>query len=470
MPEIQPIRFDPQGCFLPQHGITKDSVKSISSRLLDVREEILKVDLQLYSEGVVPSDKQPLDAGFLEMPERILDDYRTNKESSELGKILATAKRIQEQVDRVVVLGIGGSYMGAKALLESCCQPYFNDFSRAERGGRPRMYFEGNNVDNDWSQGLLQLLRTEPDEPWAIVVISKSGGTLETASAFRQFTAELANSFGKDKLPELIVPVTGAQGKLASLADSIGCIDRFQVPDGVGGRFSVFSPVGLLPAAILGINVVKLLEAAAAMNDHFRTAAYGENVVLDYVAVNHLLERVQGCNTRLLSVWSKSLESVGLWYDQLLAESIGKEEKGALPLTVVNTRDLHSRAQQHQEGRRDKIVNNVILDSWRYDHLAIGESERNDDGLNELAGLGLPDVMNAAIEGTNLAYKSDNRPTTNIHLPAADEAGIGQLMQMMMLATVVEGRLLGINPFGQPGVEKYKINMNRILRQAVKTS
>ena len=470
MPEIQPIRFDPSGTFIPQHGITREQFQSLSNQLTEVRDEILKVDLQLYSEGVVPSVKQPLDAGFLEMPERILDDYRSNGDDSELGKILKTAKRVQEQVDRVVVLGIGGSYMGAKALLESCCQPYFNEFSRAERGGRPRMYFEGNNVDNDWSNGLLSLLRTDTKEPWSIVVISKSGGTLETAVAFRQFMAELSKTYGEDKLAELIVPVTGQQGKLASLADSIGCVDRFIVPDGVGGRFSVFSPVGLLPAAILGINVVKLLEAAAAMNDHFRSAAPGENVVLDYVAANHLLEKEQGCKTRLLSVWSKSLESVGLWYDQLLAESIGKEEKGALPLTVVNTRDLHSRAQQHQEGTRDKLVNNVILDSWHEDHLSVGTSERNDDGLNELSGATLPDIMTAAIEGTNLAYKTDNRPTTNIHLPASDEAGIGQLMQMMMLATYVEGRLLGINPFGQPGVEKYKINMNRILRETIKTS
>ena len=122
----------------------------MDSRLIDVREEILKIDLELYSEGVVPSDKQPLDAGFLEMPERLLAEYSSNRESSELGQILATAKRIQSQVDRVVVLGIGGSYMGARALMECCCQPYFNEFSRAERGGRPRMYFEGNNVDNDW--------------------------------------------------------------------------------------------------------------------------------------------------------------------------------------------------------------------------------------------------------------------------------------------------------------------------------
>ena len=145
----------------------------------------------------------------------------------------------------------------------------------------------------------------------------------------------------------------------------------------MGGRFSVLSPVGLLPAALLGVDVVTLLESAAAMNDHFRNSPPGENVVLDYVAVNHLLEKERGCHTRLLSVWSKSLESLGLWYDQVLAESIGKAEVGALPLTILNTRDLHSRAQQHQEGRRDKIVNNIIVDHWRTDHVSVGDREWN---------------------------------------------------------------------------------------------
>ena len=444
-----------------------DHFNNLKDRLMEVRDEVLKIDLELFANGKIPSEKQPLDAGFIELPERLLDDYHADRGASELGKILETAKHIQASVDRVVVLGIGGSYMGIKALMESCCQPYFNEYSRGERGGRPRMYFEGNNVDNDWSQGLLHLLRTEPDEPWSLVVISKSGGTMETAVAFRQFLREFEANVGSERMPDLVIPITGESGKLVTLADSIGCKQRFPVPDGVGGRFSVFSAVGLLPAAILGINVVELLESAAAMNNHFRTAPYGENAVLDYVAINHLLETQCGCKTRLLSVWSKSLESMGLWYDQLLAESLGKAEKGALPLTVVNTRDLHSRAQQHQEGVRDKVVNNVIVDSWRMDPLSIGTSERNADGLNELADRTLPDVMTAAIEGTNMAYQEDGRPTTNIHLPGANEIGLGQFMQMMMLATVVEGRLIGINPYGQPGVEKYKVNMNRLIRETV---
>ena len=468
MPKNRPISFDPSGAFHKEYGITKQQVADLLPRLNQIRDEVLKTDMELYSTGNVPAEKQPLDAGFFELPEHLLAAFQADRGSSELGQILRTAARIRDKVDRVVVLGIGGSYMGARALMDACCQPYFNEYSRAERGGRPRVYFEGNNVDNDWSAGLLDLLRTQKnDMPWAIVVISKSGGTLETAANFRCFLSQLKSEFGEDALPELVVPVTGESGKLADLADAIGCLERFRVPDGVGGRFSVLSPVGLLPASILGIDIVRLLESAAMMNDHFRNTPAEENVVLQYVAVNHLLEAKRGCHTRVLSVWSKSLETLGLWYDQLFAESIGKQEMGALPLTVVNSRDLHSRAQQHQEGRRDKVINNVILDSWRCDHLKIGMSDLNQDGLNELGDRSVPEIMDAAIRGTNMAFQEDGRPTTDLHLPAANESGVGQFMQMMMIATVVECRLLGINPYGQPGVEKYKQYMNQLLREPV---
>jgi glucose-6-phosphate isomerase len=261
------------------------------------------------------------------------------------------------------------------------------------------------------------------------------------------------------------VPVTGSSGRLFDLSAALGCPDVFPVPDGVGGRFSILSAVGLLPAAILGLDVVRLLEAAAAMNVRFTEAPVGENPVLDYVGVSHLMERDHGATTRVLSVWAKGLESVGLWYDQLLAESLGKtEQHGATPLTVLNTRDLHSRGQQHQEGRRDKLITNVIVEAWRRDPLAIGTSELDQDRLNALADKTLPEIMRAAIAGTNKAYAEAARPTADLRLPRLDEAALGQLFQMLMLATVVEGRLIGVNPYGQPGVEAYKKHMNAFLR------
>ena len=465
------IEYDPSGCYDDDYGITKDQVAAINDRLSGIREEVVSEDERLFANAdQIPTEKQPLDAGFFRLPERIRDEYLEKRDASELGRIFQTVKRLRDQIDRVVVLGIGGSYMGAKALMEACREPYYNELSRGERGSYPRMYFEGNNVDNDAAQGLLTLLgngkpATSADDRWAIVVISKSGGTLETAAAFRKFLTALENSCGNDKeiVSQLVVPVTGKSGKLRDLSSALGCPDVFDVPDGVGGRFSVLSPVGLVPAALLGLNVVRLLEGAIAMNEHFCSAPPEENVVLQYVAACHLLEKERGVTNRVLCVWSKALEFVGLWYDQLLAESLGKAGQGAMPVTAVNTRDLHSRHQQHQEGRPDKLFTNVIVDNWRTDPLTIGHSELNQDTLNDISEKSLPNVMSAAIEGTNEALKDGNRPYADINLPDTSEATIGQLLQMLMLATVVEGRLMGINPYGQPGVEAYKRNMNRIL-------
>jgi len=464
------IEFDYSGSLLEGTGISQDHVDGLGGRLAAIRDEMYSRDLAEFHAGTqVAAERQPLDAGFMDLPDRLLAEYDKSRDESELGQILATAKRIRESVDRVVVLGIGGSYMGARALMDACCEPYYNELSRADRGGRPRIWFEGNNVDNDSIQGLLHLIRqTNAHDPcggkWAIVVISKSGGTIETATAFRLFLAELEKQLGSDALPELVVPVTGPSGKLSDFADAIGCKNRFLVPEGVGGRFSVLSPVGLLPAAIMGIDIMALLRGAWLMNGHFQSAAADKNTVLNYVGVNQLLEKHQGIDLRVLSVWSKALETTGLWYDQLFAESIGKQEIGATPLTVVNTRDLHSRAQQHQEGTRDKVMNNVVIKSSKTDPLNVGHREGDYDQLNKFGGKSLDQLMAAAIQGTNQAYHSDGRPTTTITLPSISELSMGQLLQMLMLATVVEGRLLDINPYGQPGVEFYKQNMNRILQ------
>lgn len=457
------LKYDLAGTFAAANGISPSDISELEGSLEAARSEVLDADLALLQGDAasVPAEKQPLDAAFFELPEKILAEYAQSRETSELGRILSTAQRLRESVDRVVVLGIGGSYMGARALMEACCHPYHNELPRADRGSRPRMYFEGNNVDNDATQGLIDLLSS--DEDWAIVVISKSGGTLETAAAFRQFLHVMQEQVGPDRLKDLVVPVTGESGKLFELSKAIGCEELFYVPDGVGGRFSILSPVGLVPAAVLGLDVVRLLEGAAAMNEHFRTASYGENLVQQFVASNYLMYDKQGCNIRIMSAWAKSLEAVGLWYDQLMAESLGKHERGATPLTVVNTRDLHSRAQQHQEGARDKFILNLITESWRRDALPVGQQEWNQDQLNVLADRTLPEIMTAAIKGTNKAYLDDNRPTADLYLPAIDEYHLGQLFQMLMIATVVEGRLMQINPYGQPGVEGYKVNMKKEL-------
>lgn len=464
------LSYDWRGSQLPERGLAADAIERFSEPLQRARSNVLQRDLEAFARRKVPPELEPLDAGFVDLPDRLLDDYRVRRDQSSLGRTLAVARRLSETVDRVVVLGIGGSHMGPRALMQAFTHPYHNELARDERAGHPRMYFEGHNLDNEAYQGLLDLLgrgrrATTVDEAWGLVVISKSGGTLETAIGLRIFLDALRTACGGDLqlLGQRVVPVTGPVGKLREMAGALGCRDVLDVPEGVGGRFSILSAVGLFPAALLGMDVVALLEGAAAMTEHFRAAPPGDNRVLDYVGVCHLMETLRGATIRILSIWAQALELLGMWYDQLLAESLGKDERGATPLTVLNPRDLHSRAQQHQQGTRDKLITNLVVDRCRCDVIRVVRSEFDQDGLNRIAGRTVPDIMKAVVEGTDASLREDSRPTATIRIPQITEFFLGQLFQLLMLATVVEGRLLGINPYGQPGVEGYKRHMKRNL-------
>jgi glucose-6-phosphate isomerase len=471
-PPEDPIHYDPAATLAA--GVVSAAALAALGPTLDAAREAGLADVERWrSGGARPAES--LDPAFIDLPDRLLAAYKAERTASELFAILQAARRIREAVDRVIVLGIGGSYMGTRALFEALCHPFHNELARGERGGRPRLSFEGFNVDNDAAQGLLDLValagKPRSDDlldRWAMLVVSKSGGTLETAVATRLFLHTLAEAVGNDRqrLAELVVPITGRTGRLAALAKTLGCPDVFDIPDGVGGRFSVFTAVGLLPAAIVGIDVVRLLEGAAAMNRRFREAPVGDNPVLQFVGVCHLAEEA-GATVRVLSSWSNRLEAVGLWYDQLLSESLGKDGKGATPLTTVTTRDLHSRGQQHQDGRRDKLITNLVVAEPRRDRLSLpplAGGAANEDHLDDLVGRTWPEMLAAATAGTNEAYAQARRPTADIVLPRIDEHTVGQLLQMLMLATVVEGRLVGTNPYGQPGVEAYKHFMMRRLR------
>lgn len=463
------LQYDPQAAL---SLVARDALAAFSVQLDAARQEVID-DVELWNLGDdVPAAKQPLDAGFIDLPARLLAEFKQLGKDSEIGRIQATAKRLQASVDRVVLLGIGGSYMGAKALFDALCHPYHNELSRAQRRGIPRVYFDGNNLDSDALTSLLDMLPSDPAASqdvanrWAAVVISKSGGTLETALAFRLFRQALEGHLGAgtQELRDSIVAITGESGKLRNIANEQHFTSDFPIPDGVGGRFSIFCAVGLLPAAILGLDIVQLLQGAADMTERFRNAKLDDNPVLSYTGVCHLFER-EGLHTRILSTWGKKLESTGYWYDQLLSESLGKHERGATPITVVNTRDLHSRGQQHQEGTRNKIVTNLIVQDTAQPPLSIPKFVTDLDGLDRYSSKTVANVMTAAIKGTNQAYADDRRPTADIVLPQLNEHALGQFFQMMMLATSVEGRLIGINPYGQPGVEAYKTNTVKLLSE-----
>jgi len=445
----------------------------LTGKLLAARKEVF-ADVELFNSGAeVPGDKQPLDAGFIEWPQRLLDDYREDAENSLVGSIIDAAEVLQEEVDRVVFLGIGGSYMGARACFEALCHPYHNEMSPDYRDGVPRISFQGHNLDNDATAGLLELLEVMGDDPshfgdrWALVPISKSGGTLETAVAFRLFRDALEEFYGRDsdEAREFVIPVTGETGKLRDLADEAEYPVTFPIPDGIGGRFSVLTAVGLLPAAVMGLDIVKMLEGAAAMTRHFKTAQPGDNPVLDYTLNCKVFEEHFGMPVRILSTWGDNMEAFGFWHDQLLSESLGKNEQGATPLTVVNTRDLHSRGQQHQEGRRDKLITNLIVENPETDDVLLPESDRDQDRLNRFAGKTMSEVLAAAIQGTNQAYAGEGRPTADLIVSDLDETALGELFQFFMLSVALEGRYMGITPYGQPGGEAYKQNMNRILEE-----
>lgn len=461
------LQYDPSAAL---KLVPEGTVSALTPRLDAARKEVA-ADVTLWqSGGAVPAKKQPLDAGFIPLPGRLLAELTEKGSQSEVARIEACAQRLRDETDRVVLLGIGGSYMGARALFEALCHPWHNELDRAARRGVPRIYFDGNNVDSDVTRALLGLL---PDSPaaardtahrWATVVISKSGGTLETAISFRLFRKAIEGYYGAGS-PEVrryVVPVTGLTGKLRNITAEQQYQDHFPIPEGVGGRFSIFTAVGLLPAAIMGLDIRQLLQGAADMTDRFFSAAAGSNPAFDYTAVCHAFEQ-QGRNIRLLSTWGRRLEAAGLWYDQLLSESLGKNEQGATPITVVNTRDLHSRGQQHQEGALDKLITNVIVPQTSTPPLSVPAFATDLDGLNQYSQKTVADVLKAAIQGTNLAYAGVQRPTTDIVLPRLNEYTLGQFFQMLMLATVLEGRFLDINPYGQPGVEAYKQETVRLL-------
>jgi glucose-6-phosphate isomerase len=453
-----------------QHFLSSEALQELTPRVLQVRSQVA-TERELKQ---IPPKMQPLQAGFINLPQTLLDQHKRQGDASTLGRVLTLATRMREEVDRFVILGIGGSYMGARALFEAMRSSVHNDLPAKDRAGTPRIYFEGNNADNDTLHELFDMLSitcVDPDqreERWGGTVISKGGDTLETAIAYRAIRRELIEYYGNHspRTKNLIVPITGEPSKLRALCKADGIPDEniLPIPDDIGGRFSVFTPVGLLPAAVMGLDIRALLLGAAAMTRRFLEERFENNPVLQYAAVNYLMYAKYQKPTRVMSIWSKKLEAFGLWYDQLLAESLGKQGVGPTPITALETRDMHSRGQQHQEGTRDKVINNLVLKAWNNPSIMIGMSDRNEDDLNRFNRKGLPDVMKAAREGTNKAYYDVARPTADIVLPVISEHTLGQLMQMMMLATIVEGRLLGVNPYGQPGVQAYKSNMIELLK------
>ena len=373
---------------------------------------------------------------------------------AEYARILAAAKKIQGDSKALVVIGIGGSYLGARGVIECLCSPNYN----LKKKDGPNVYFIGNGLSADALRETLDLVE---DVDFSVNVISKSGKTTEPAIAFRVFKEILEKKYGKEGAAKRIYATTDkARGALKKVADEEG-YEEFVVPDDVGGRFSVLTGVGLLPIAVSGADIDKLMEGAAAGREAALNAPFEENDAVKYAAIRNILLR-KGKTVEVLANYEPSLHYINEWWKQLYGESEGKDQKGIFPAAVDLTTDLHSMGQFIQDGNRIlfETVMNVQNSSAE---IIINEEPVDLDGLNYLAGKTVDFVNKSAMNGTILAHTDGNVPNLRIDIPQQDEYTLGQLFYFFEFACGVSGYLLGVNPFNQPGVESYKKNMFALL-------
>ncbi|MDR0750660.1 MAG: glucose-6-phosphate isomerase [Tannerellaceae bacterium] len=388
--------------------------------------------------------------GWLHLPSSITDEA--------LAAIENTAGTLRRQCEIVVVIGIGGSYLGAKATIDALN----NSFDWLERDRRnPVIVYAGHNIGEDYLYELSGMLE---GKQFGIINISKSGTTTEPALAFRILKKQLEEAVGKDEAGQRIVAVTDARkGALRTLADREG-YQTFVIPDNVGGRFSVLTPVGLLPIAVAGVNIRELVSGAAAMETATGEGVpFRENIASVYAAVRNELYK-SGKKIELLANFHPKLHYIAEWWKQLYGESEGKTHKGIFPAAVDLTTDLHSMGQWIQEGERSIFETVISIETPAY-KVTVPTDEANLDGLNYLAGKRVDEVNKMAELGTLLAHVDGGVPNIKITLPEVSPYYIGQLFYFFEKACGISGYMLGVNPFDQPGVEAYKKNMFALLKK-----
>ncbi len=384
-------------------------------------------------------------------------DLPVDYDKEEFARIKAAAKKIQEDSQVLIVIGIGGSYLGARAAIEFLRHGFYNSVS-AEVRKTPEIYYAGNSISSAYLHDLIEVIG---DRDFSVNIISKSGTTTEPAIAFRIFKEMLEKKYGKEEAAKRIYATTDkARGALKGLATEEG-YESFVVPDDVGGRFSVLTAVGLLPIAVSGADIDALMEGAAAGRTLALEAPFAENDALRYAAVRNILLR-KGKTIEVLANYEPSLHYVSEWWKQLYGESEGKDQKGIFPASVDLTTDLHSMGQFIQDGNR--ILFETVLNVEESPAEILLKEEPVDlDGLNYLAGASLDFVNKSAMNGTILAHTDGNVPNLMIRIPKKDEFYLGQLFYFFEFACGISGYVLGVNPFNQPGVESYKKNMFALL-------
>ena len=378
-------------------------------------------------------------------------------DKEEFARIKAAAKKIQGDSEVLLVIGIGGSYLGARAAVEFLRHSFYNMVDKSIRK-TPEIYFVGNSISSTYIKHLMDVVG---DRDFSINMISKSGTTTEPAIAFRVFKNMLEKKYGKEGAAGRIYATTDrAKGSLKHVADEEG-YETFVVPDDVGGRFSVLTAVGLLPIAVSGADIDKLMEGAASGRKRALENAFEENDALKYAAVRNILLR-KGKSIEILANYEPSLHYISEWWKQLYGESEGKDKKGIFPASVDLTTDLHSMGQFIQDGARILFETVLELETSR-EELFIGEEPVDLDGLNYLAGKTVDFVNKSAMNGTILAHTDGQVPNLLIKIPEVSEYYLGELFYFFEFACGVSGYMNGVNPFDQPGVESYKKNMFALL-------
>lgn len=384
-------------------------------------------------------------------------DLPVDYDEEEYVRIKAAAERICADSDVLVVIGIGGSYLGARSAIEFLGHDFYNELPKEKRE-TPEIYFAGSNLSSSYLQGIVDVIG---DRDFSINVISKSGTTTEPSVAFRVFQALAEKKYGKEGAAKRIYATTDkARGALKTLADGEG-YETFVVPDDIGGRYSVLTAVGLLPIAVSGVDLDALMQGASDMRAICEEKPFEENPAMQYAALRNILLR-KGKSVEILANYEPSLHQTAEWWKQLYGESEGKDQKGIFPASVDLTTDLHSMGQFIQDGAR--ILFETVL-NVETSGVTIPMEETADDldGLNYLAGKDVDFVNRCAMDGTCAAHIDGGVPNLRINIPARDAYSLGQLYYFFEFACGVSGYILGVNPFNQPGVEFYKKNMFKLL-------
>ena len=384
-------------------------------------------------------------------------DLPVNYDKVEFDRIKKAAAKIQSDSEVLIVIGIGGSYLGARAAIEFLRHSFYNVVSKEVRK-TPEIYFVGNSISSTYIKHLIDVIG---DRDFSINMISKSGTTTEPAIAFRVFKAMAEKKYGEAEAAKRIYATTDkARGSLKNLADAKG-YDTYVVPDDVGGRFSVLTAVGLLPIAVSGANIDELMKGAQSSRERFINESFANNDALQYAALRNILLRKGKC-IEVLANYEPSVHFVSEWWKQLYGESEGKDQRGIFPASVDLTTDLHSMGQFIQDGSRNIFETVINIDASR-EEIILEEEPVDLDGLNYLAGKNVDFVNKSAMNGTIIAHTDGQVPNLVVNVPETSEFYLGELFYFFEAACGVSGYVLGVNPFDQPGVESYKKNMFALL-------